>query len=263
MMAMMMTQMNNQQALMISAIEAFGNRPVPVAPPVQDPAAMQLAMVQTLATLKEIATPPAAPAADDGVERLIQGITLAQKLGKGDGETNTSDLLMEGLRQFAPAIAQATQAGMATQAGPPGAAQLPPPPGAPPPQSPEQKAMFERTLLRTQLKFLVKNAQEGRNPELYAELLLDQVGEVKLLEFIGAPDVEAVRPWFERMRVVILELTASENDDHNEDSEGEFIPGTPLNAVIIPPAPDAISDAPNDGDITSPATGGNGDAPHT
>lgn len=271
MMAMMMAQMNNQQALMITAIEAFGNRTPPATP---DPAAQQLAMVQILATLKEIATPATPQNADDGVERLIQGITLAQKLGKGDGETNTSDILMEGLRQFAPAIAQATTQGLAAQGvpGAPGAPQLAPPPQGEP--TPEQAAMFQQTLLRTQLKFLVKNAQEGRNPELYAELLLDQVGEEKLLEFIGAPDamdklialvpeVETVRPWFERMRVVILELTAPENADHNEGSEGEFIPGTPMGGVIIPAAPDAVSDTPNDGDPSSTPTGGNGDAPHT
>lgn len=279
MMAMMMTQMNNQQALMITAIEAFGNRTPPPAP---DPAAQQLAMVQILATLKEIATPAQPPQADDGVERLIQGITLAQKLGNKEGETNTSDLLMEGMRQFAPAIAQATQTGLAHQQaaqGAPGAPQLAPPgpggPGAPgQPQTPEQQAMFEQTLLRTQLKFLVKNAQEGRNPELYAELLLDQVGEEKLLGFIGdenameklialVPEVETVRPWFERMRVVILELTAPENADDNERDEGEFIPGTPMGGVIIPAAPDAVSDTPNDGDVSSTPTGGNGDAPHS
>jgi hypothetical protein len=219
------------------------------------------------------------PQGKDPVEMLIQGITLAKELGPKEGETNSNDLLLEGLKAFAPTIVGATQAGMAqlhqgVPGGPPRA------PGAPPgpPQQlqgppPEQKEMFEKQMMKVQLGFLVKNAMEGRNPELYAELVLDQVGQDKVLQFIGAPDamdklielvpeIESVRPWFERLRVCILELTAPENDAQNESDAGEHFPGTPINGgVIIPPAPepDAVSNTTIEGHAGGAPAGGNGD----
>lgn len=274
MMAMVLAQMNNQQTLMVEAIRAFGEAQKAHQPPAPvDPVAMQAGMINALVALKGLATDNGDPQRKDPVEMLIQGITLARELQPRDTETNSNDLLLEGIKHFGPVIAQASHSGMIPgMPRPSGAPQLGPPPAEGQP-SPEQKVLFEKQLLKTQLGFLVKNAMEGRNPELYAELLIDQVGEKKVLEFIGqpeamdklialVPEVESVRPWFERLRVCILELTAPENADHNEETEGTFFPGTPMGGVIIPPAPDAVSDTPSDSDTSGAPTGPNGDTPH-
>lgn len=271
--AMMMNQANNQQALLLAAINAFANKEAPPAPPAVDPVAMQTAMIQTLVAMKGLVSDDK-PLGKDPVEMLIQGITLARELGPKEGETNSNDLLLEGLKAFAPTIVGATQAGMAQlQPGRPGGP--PQAPGAAPqqlnaPPQPENPEMFEKQMMKMQLGFLVKNAMEGRDPALYAELLLDQLGEKKVLEFIAAPDamdklialvpeVESVRPWFERVRECIMELTAAENAGHNE-GEPEIIPGTPLNGgVIIPPAPDAVSHTTIEGNTSGAPAGDNGD----
>ena len=277
MMAMMMNQANNQQALLLAAVNAFASKEAPPPPPAIDPVAMQAGMINALVALKGLAVDDK-PVGKDPVEMLIQGITLAKELGPKEGETNSNDLVLEGLKAFAPTIVGATQAGMAQMAGnappgaPPGAPGAPPQqlPG-PPPATPENREVFEKQLMKVQLGFLVRNAMEGRNPELYAELVLDQIGAEKVLEFIGAPDamdklialvpeIETVRPWFDRLRVCIMELTAPENDAQNESDAGEFIPGTPINGgVIIPPAPDAIPSTTIEGDTSGAPTGGNGD----
>lgn len=86
---------------------------------------------------------------------------------------------------------------------------------------------LRQVMMRQQLAWLVKQASVGKNPDLYAELLLDQVGEQTVLEFIGKPDaleqlagieprVKDYNVWFEELRGCILELTAPEEGGHIE-----------------------------------------------
>lgn len=220
-------------ATMTAMAEALKGREPPPAP---DPVAMQNSMIQALVALKGLAVPEAT--AKDPVEMLIQGVQLAAELRPSDGDTNANDLVLAGLKAFAPTITEATRQGMAAQAAgqpQPGA------PGAPGADAPGQEGAQQMTadaareremglrqvMMRQQLGWLVKQASVGKNPDLYAELLLDQVGEQVVLDFIGKPDaleqLAGIEPrvkdysvWFEELRACILELTAPEDGGHIE-----------------------------------------------
>ena len=89
---------------------------------------------------------------------------------------------------------------------------------------------LKQLMLKQQLGWLVKQAMVGKNPDLYAELLLDQLGEQTVLEFVGRDDalqqlaaveprVQDFVPWFEQLRLVILELTAPDEAGHIESEQ--------------------------------------------
>jgi hypothetical protein len=252
-----MLQENNKQTMLMftEAMKAFAGGQNNV--PVFDPIAAQTAMIQSVATLKGLAEPK--DDSKNAVAMLIQGLTLAKELGPKDGETNSSDILLEGIRQFAPALVQGANA---INANAPGNAALPPPgdPQAVADAAREREMGLRQAMLRQQLGFLVKNAADGKNPELYAELLLDQLGEKVVLDFVGQPDaleklvainadVATYSQWFEALRNSILELTADTGDT------GVIIP-QPLGDA----PPNAIPDADDNGDATGDPARGGGDA---
>jgi hypothetical protein len=263
----MMQSSNDKMALMFSeTMRAMGEAMKGNAAPAFNPAEMQASLIQSLAALKSMTDKPdTAPA--DPVAMLIQGITLAKELNPKEGDTNSSDILLEGIKQFAPAIAQATQMGAARLSPPTNGA-----PPAGPPLDPQASADADREkevnmrnfMLKQQLTWLIKQAESGKDPDLYAELLLDQVGETAVLEFIAKPDaldqLAAINPgvvgqriWFERLRDAILDLTAP--DPTGEGGlEGEIIPAGPIIH--------AIPDADNAGDVTGTPDGAGGDAPN-
>lgn len=221
-------------ATMTAMAEALKGREPPPAP---DPVAMQNSMIQALVALKGLAVPEST--AKDPVEMLIQGVQLAAELRPSDGDTNANDLVLAGLKAFAPTITEATRQGMLNQApGAPGGPQ-PGAPGAPGAGAPGQEGAPQLTadaareremglrqvMMRQQLGWLVKQASVGKHPDLYAELLLDQVGEQTVLEFIAKDDaleqLAGIEPrvkdysvWFEELRACILELTAPEDGGH-------------------------------------------------
>lgn len=235
-----------------------------------DPVAMQAANMQTIAALKKLSEPQ--DVSGKAVDMLVQGITLAKDLQPKDGETNTSDILLQALKTFGEPLANAANQIQANQGTPGNGAALPPPGDqqAASDAEREREMGLRKMMLKQQLGFLVQNAAAGKNPELYAELLLDQIGEERVLEFVGKPDamdqlvaidpnVEQFRPWFEALRAHILELTGGAG---HSDPMGE--PPAMYQSVIIPGADqsDAIPDADDNGDVTGVTAGASGDAPN-
>ncbi len=257
--AMMQENNNRTMQMFTEAMKAFAGQNNNA--PTFDPIAAQTAMIQSVATLKGLAEPK--DDSKNAVAMLIQGLTLARELGPKDGETNSSDILLEGIKQFAPAIAQATTMGRAARPGNGAALPAPGDEETAGDAARETEMGLRNVLLRQQLGFLVKQAEGGKNPDLYAELLLDQLGETVVLDFLAKDDALAklveINPgvagqqiWFEKLREAILELTAPDTAGDTV-TEGEFIPG--------PGSTDAISDADNDGNIASVAVGDSGNPP--
>lgn len=228
-----------------------------------DPVAMQSTIMQSVAALKQMTEKP--DTSKDAVEMLIQGLTLAKDLSPRDGETNSTDVLLKAIEQFGPPLVNAAAAGAAP--GAPGNGQMGPPqdPQAAADAAREREMGIRQQMIRQQLGFLVQNAAAGKNPELYAELLLDQLGERVVLDFIGKPDamdqliaidgnVAQFRPWFESVRAAILELTGEPGD-----TDGIPPNGAPIVGDVIIPGHDAISDAADDGDASGDTVGASGD----
>lgn len=239
-MALMTKQNEQMQTLMLGTMtalaNAFANKGA--SQPTVDPIAMQNSVIQGIATMKELAdgNSKKEPGA---VEMLIKGVELSQSLAPKTGETNTSDILLKGLEMF-PVLAQAGTKGQPAavpgnqikpgQPQPP-ALQPPEQPANPAPEqtpiSDEEKERREKEMFfmqaRGNLAFLCKQAQENKDPELYAELVLDQMGREKTLEFLGKPDaleqlaqidanVMVYQGWFIALRTAILDMTREEDE---------------------------------------------------
>lgn len=290
MMTMMQTFMTaqNQQfgQVMTAFAEAFkGNQQNPQ--PAIDPVAMQQSMIQSVAALKSMSEPK--DQTKGAVDMFIQGITLAKDLSPKDGETNSSDILVKALEMFGVPMAEMAKQKMGASNMP----GLPAPPGAPnlmaPPQPTgdpqvdadakrEYEMGLEKMVLNQQLNFLVRQAVANKDPELYAELLLDQAGEKRVLAFVANDnaidqlvelngEVATHRQWFEALRRSILELTAPDEAGENEDNGAVH---AAYDEVVTPPTEifsaiksDAISDTDNARDISESVVGDGGDTPNT
>jgi len=259
------------QTTMAAFAEAFkGNQNQT---PAIDPVAMQQSMIQSVAALKSMSEPK--DESKSAVDMFVQGITLAKDLSPKDGETNSSDILVKALEMFGGPMAEMAKANLPGQSVP----GLPAPETAPNPMAPPQptgdpqadadaKREYEmgiqKIVLKQQLQFLLRQAAANKDPELYAELLLDQAGEERVLAFVGQEnaidqlislngEVQNYRGWFEQLREAILELTAP--DDASENGiTGEVIPAGQSNA---------IPDTDNAGHVSVDSGGAGGDTPNT
>lgn len=262
-----MMENNNRQTMQMfsETMKAFASSQNSA--PQFDPVAAQASLMQQLVSLKGLAEPK--DESKGAIEMFVQGISLAKELGGSSGETNTSDILLEALKTFGQPLAEAAQQMKANP--PPGNGALPPPgdPQAADDAAREREMGIRQAMIRQQLGFLVQNAAAGKNAELYAELLLDQLGEKTVLEFVAKPDamekliainadVATYRGWFDALRFHILELTGDAGDSSNQG--GANIQHA---NVIIPGADqtDAIPNAAIDGEITGASAGDSGDAP--
>ena len=243
--------------------EALGNRNQQQI----DPVAMQSTIMQSVAALKQMTEKP--DNSRDAVEMLVEGLKIAQQFNPKDGETNTSDILVKALETFGKPLVEAGQHAQ-TQPGN-GRPMIPADPQAAADAQREREMGMRQMMIKQQLGFLVTQAANGKNSELYAELLLDQLGVEIVLDFVGKPDamdqliaidprVAQFRPWFEGLRANILELTAAAPQN---DSEGLF-QGAPEfgqpGSVIIPGVDQsAIPDAADAGNVTGDPAGSGGD----
>ena len=180
--------------------------------------------------------PPPAPSSDP-VALLLKGVELANALregGGGDGEVSLLGIARDLIKS--PMLAAAVQAAAAPQLpARPRPAALPPPrppqppqsfasETPPPPQPPATQeadpAMFDFAL-KHYLGVLCQKAAEGSDPTLYAEVILDNVPDDKLIEVLTQPDpvaflaekrpeVAQFRPWFEQLIAVVNQAFADE-----------------------------------------------------
>lgn len=227
-------QMQPQQdiAAIVSAVMAQ-MRPVETVNP--------MVQLKELAEVMQAMQPKHAPAAVDQMGMMrntIELISMAKEMagGGGGGETNSNDLLMAAMKNFAPVFTQvigqkvaqdaqqAQQAQQLPQAVPP--AQLP---GAVPvaPITEEQKEMNLK--LVSGLSFLCMMAKNGAAHETYAEMVLDNVPPDTLESLMANPDPVAFlgnfhadvlnhRAWFE---AVIAECRTILSDATEESAPEE------------------------------------------
>lgn len=250
--AQMMGMFQSTMAAMAEALRG-GSQPA------FNPTEATRTIMESVAAMKALSDAPKDTSGQDMVKMLIQGIELAKGLVPKEGETNTNDLLAKAM-DFLPSLAQA--AARAPGAPPHNA------PGAPgAPLDPELQAAQQREIEMNREKMawtmnvnmLLGWAKQGRDPSLYAEMILDQVGEEKVLEFVAAPDalkklaqyngeVMAYAPWFEALKREILALT-------EPDPESD----TPLDGELMPEGPpDAVQNDPDTGNTGGTSRGNGG-----
>lgn len=224
----MMTMFQSTMGAMAEAMK--GNNQ-----PAFNPTEATKTIMESVAAIKQLADPPKDTSGKEMVGMLVQGIELASKFGNKDGDTNSYDLLGKAL-EFLPSLAEAAKN---NPSAPPAPGQ--PGPGQPNPD-PDTQASIEREHRMAQDKaqqahyvaMLLAWAKAGKDTALYADFILDQVGDEKVLAFIGGadafeklvainPEVVMYRPWFEALKAEILNLT-TDDDASDTPLEGEVIP---------------------------------------
>jgi hypothetical protein len=239
-------QKNNeaQMTMVMSLLTAVLSKPAPVAPPAPDPLAM-------IAALKGIMKPENSEGG--AVKLLLQGIELGKGLGEAGGETNMMDLVAKGFdtikeaASLAPAPVPApVRAPVQRLAAPvpnhpaPGMVPATEPAGEPP----MTDQMKQIQWLRQQAGMLVKLAEKKKDPELYAEVFLDNLppfvpaqlvydtmskpGAVAQLAMLNAA-VGTHAEWFESFRAAVIDLLEGDEEDEpgaEESGEGQLDVGT-------------------------------------
>jgi len=235
--------------ILIELVRGMAARPVPVAPP--GPTIMEM-----LALMKEMR--PDNSSAKESIDLLMRGLELGKELGGGGGDDS-----MMGLASKAMEMIPALAAAQPQQPTPNPRPQLPRPQPAPgitshpegvpamngpapakvaPVATPEGDPMFTKlNWLRVQTRALLNQAARGKDPGLYAEVMLDNlppyIGASEILERMKSPtaiddlttlvpEVANHRVWFESFRVAVVDfLEGNEDDDGDTDDAPE---GDPL-----------------------------------
>lgn len=212
---------------MTQMMTALASRPVPEAP--KGPSVMEI-----LSMIKEMRPEKS----DGGVEMLLRGLELGKELGGSGGGGDDMIGLAKSAMEMLPGLAAAQTAAAPRVSNPrPIPVIAPPVPVAPPvatvqaSQTPEGEPMLMKlNWLRAQTRALLNQAARDKNPELYAEVMLDNLpgyftaeemlAELKAPNAIDrlaslVPEVANYRPWFENFRSAVV--TFLEGDDENED----------------------------------------------
>lgn len=184
---------------------------------------------------------------ENGVDNIMKGIELAKSITPKEGGTDGMDVLLEAVKSLAPVItnvmAKNERPARTVQPHPQLAAQ--PVTQAHPAPAPALPESDDDMTLKFYLGMLVGFAQQNRDTSLYADLIIDQVSEEKLMELLAMPDpvahlgtihegVLTYRVWFESLINEIkpfFELTESDiADTVSENLQGNTEKNAPKTA---------------------------------
>jgi hypothetical protein len=196
----------------------------------QPKAKSTLEMLQEMQMMQQILG-GAAPKGPDPMAIFEMATTIASKLTPREGDAGAGEIILEAIKNFGPVLQNAASAN--ANPAPPVPVPAPVLPSSPTPVPPRAAPGQNQTeqdqtemMKRVYMNMLIGNAQVENDPMTYASMALDTVGEVAALEFINAPgwfekiveyDSRAAnyRPWFEQLRLDIIELTRETPGDIN------------------------------------------------
>jgi hypothetical protein len=258
----MMQQSNQQMTMIIESLKTLKPEPAP-----------QLTtkdMLAMLVSMKELNANEGT--ATDPMDTFIKGITMGKELGEGGNDSTLSTAI----KALAPSFNGITeQLKNATQpATSPTPAAFPPTDTLP---EPEKVKLLEAQKLLQKLQPLLVQcndaAKQNGNIELYASLLIDQLGVEVIKQYIGEnsyyeklfqwmPELRPQRAWFDHLRQTVLTWVASPAPTEPDHVPEPDTP-SPLSSLAIPGPPTSYvvprgTDAP---DLSGePAADGSGDA---
>jgi len=243
---MIMQMMQKSEERMMAVLERMAQNNQQ--PAVQMPNMMD--MLGMLGTAKELFS---GGGGTNNIDAMMKGIEMAKELGGGsDKETNTNDLLMTTLREFAPAIVKSISE--MPNKNPPVRTANPivkTNPGEPvKPVETDVKLTPQQAQMAQQAAFLVERAKVNADPGIYADMLLDMMPNIT--ELLGGqsivplllglnPEVASYMPWFDELNSMLSEpaedtsttdlemqdLTSdtdlSQNDQISDDQPGDVI----------------------------------------
>jgi hypothetical protein len=175
-------------------------------------------MLQEMQLMREIMGVNNAPAQTaDPLQMVEMAMSLAEKIQPRIGEPGTGEVILEAIKNFGPMIATGLQKAQTENVTRPVIQQNPVPQIS---QSPVNEGQDEMNVMKKYyLNLLIAQATNDNDPYTYANMLLDVVGDEQALQFVNTPDwferlcsedarAANFRPWFDRMRAAILDLTS-------------------------------------------------------
>ena len=213
----MQHQADSQQRFMETMVTAMSGRSNDQ--PAFDPVTGMTAMIQSMSELHKLTAPAAQP---DATEMILKGVELVSAIrgdGDGGGEANIYTVLSKAMGSFGetlthamnmppmptqpqPQIASQPQPGqppkVLTDADAPRLVTEQPAPGAQPetpaatPEEIEARARFE-----PYVDYLIQLAEKNSDQELYAEVILDQLGPTVAHAWLSTPEglEQLARQW--------------------------------------------------------------------
>ena len=144
----------------------------------------------------------------EALDLLRQGMEFGKELNPSQREPDTNDILLEGLKTFAPIVAGAMAEKQNVVSERKAEATTP---------QIERSENVHEIVLRQAIGFLVTKAKEGADPSLYAELVLDNAGDDILRVFVADPnwfdqlsqineEVKSYPEWFGELKKSIIEM---------------------------------------------------------
>lgn len=246
----MASVMNAMLAQQKEQFNQFKELMLQVARPAQtstfNPMDMMTGLMAAMVQMKAFLSPPSNNSGDGAekyISALTKGIELAKDLGGGgDKETNLLDVIRDLVKS--PVFEKVIESSSSVVASVP---QIPVNQPIKIPQSENinqpgnvnDMNFIEKKFIEPQLNNLVKLAKSGKNPELYAEVLLDnlppQINEEIINKYLTNeniiedlskinPEVKNHSEWFLAFKDAIKELISSENqepltEDENKDND--------------------------------------------
>ena len=242
----------NESAAIVASIEKLGdlflkmqsNNPALPAPapagPVFDPIAMQQGMLAVMLQAKQLFGPAEKDSGAPAMEAFIKGVEIAKDISGGGSETNLLDVVLkmaepDGVFGQLTKLAKEQQNAITSPPDLVGADGKPLPKAIEGGPTPEQRQAQTEMFLKAQLGMLVSQAAAGKDPALYAELILDNLPIDAVQKFVGAPDaiqkLQTINPnvahhaeWFAALGDHITQMLS---DEMGEPPSGDEDGGTP------------------------------------
>lgn len=188
---------------------------------------MMQSMLTLMASMKEAMGFNGPVSVQDPMKNFREGIDFAKdimEMGGSGRDKDSTDVLLKAIDTFAPALIEGAK--QDTSLNPPVSQPLKQNPTRPPNLTTEKKSMFE-IVIQSQVKRLVGLASQGKDPELYAEVLLDQIPEQyipNLNKFLNDPayiaKLQEINPgvgnhadWFSDLKTNLLGMLSEPEED--------------------------------------------------
>lgn len=237
-----------QQAAMLDGFRMLAEslKPAP-----QPPAPSMMEQLQVFAQLQGLMGGNQKQSGPD-FSQMLDVLKQGMEMGRSGGEQSMLDVLMRGIETFGPVITEAVKAGaqnpalvQQAQHAPQNQAMIAAPVPAVQTQTEnnpianeDEMGILQNQILKQSIGFLVKQAQAGNDPDTYANMVLDQMDEKTLMEFVNRPDwldflaqynpgvkEPANAAWFGELRIILVAYL-TENDETGTSANHATITGT-------------------------------------
>lgn len=223
-----MMEMQQQQMQQFQQIMMMQGQSAQATPAV-NPMEMMTSMIAAMAQLNGIMPKPEA---SSGMDQFIKGIELAKEFtSENNGaEKGLADVLITAAKEFGQPLLEMSKMAAVNPRPHPDNGAIPVQSNstsAPTPTNPQQDTdpMY---MLKMQLNMLVSKAADNQDPALYADLIIANMPEAQIRQFLDQPDLQTFLiglnpqvsnywPWFEALQREVLAGLSGDMENNGID----------------------------------------------